>query len=720
MEYSPLSNIFPRVEEYSGKWTDLKFRARGARAPTHNIVLVAIDDHSLTEELRWPWSRSQMAALLEEIAKQKPKAIGFDIVFSEKQFVMPPELRALLDEKGFKSQVPDDLLDQALAEQVGLNRDKVVLGFRTDQCSSFRSLECPGSGDVPPTLGRFAAAKHSFALKTPEKTAMWTGWTGNLNLPILTKRAKYAGHFNARIDADGVIRSAVAVVLHGGQPYGSLAVEVARAGLKDHLSLEAADGSLTKLEFNSSKLNIPVRPNGEVTINYRGPEKTFRHVSALDIMTESPQTADILKDAYVIIGATAPAIGDIRSIPFDPWFPGPEIHANILDNVLAGDFITPSSNSPARYGIALAMALSALLLVFVTHRLAAKLAFSVFIGATILLMALDLLAFSFFNFDLHSVFFWIEWSSLFAFLISFKFIEEQRERRKITATFGRYLAPDLVAQIVADPSKIKLGGERKLLTIMFSDIRGFTEFSERMEAQALSKFLNDYLGRMTDIVFESRGTLDKYIGDAVMAFWGAPLDVPDHSLRALKATIQMVHSIKDMKAQVLEKYGVELKVGIGVHTGEVSVGNMGSERNMEYTVIGDHVNLTSRLEGVTKEYGAQILTTRATIDEIKKIGQEPPPNRVLDLLRVKGKAKPVEIIEVMVSDYPLEAAQKFQSAREAYFAQNWPKASAEFKDVARAWGRPDAASELFLERIEHFIKNPPGPDWDGVWKMTTK
>jgi adenylate cyclase len=322
----------------------------------------------------------------------------------------------------------------------------------------------------------------------------------------------------------------------------------------------------------------------------------------------------------------------------------------------------------------------------------------------------------------------IELFSIFVFTLAIKYVKEERNKKFVRGAFAKYVAPAVVDSILKDPAKLTVGGEKKDLTILFSDIRGFTTFSEKMDAKALSSFLNDYLGIMTEIVFANEGTLDKYIGDAIMAFWGAPLDQPRHAENACRAAVQMMQALAQNKDRFREQYGVEVDIGIGLNTGTVSVGNMGSSNNFAYTVIGDHVNLASRLEGLTKYYATSIVTTRFAFDSIKNSGRPEPEHRILDFVKVKGKKKAVELIQVLDRPMSREALEVFEQARQTYRLQKWDDAIGLFKKAndliivkdGAKFGELDGACAMYIERCEKLKNSPPGPDWDGTWEMDSK
>jgi len=321
-------------------------------------------------------------------------------------------------------------------------------------------------------------------------------------------------------------------------------------------------------------------------------------------------------------------------------------------------------------------------------------------------------------------FLYLELGILFVLTVAAKYLEEEQNKKFIRGAFSKYVAPVIVDSILKDPSKLSLGGEKKELSILFSDIRGFTTFSEKMEPHALSTFLNDYLGIMTRIVFDHKGTLDKYIGDAVMAFWGAPLDQPEHALNACKTAVAMMKALAENRPRWEQKYGVPVNIGIGINSGPVAVGNMGSDQNFEYTVIGDHVNLASRMEGLTKEYGIGVVTSRFTFDCIQAAGLKPPAHRLLDLVKVKGKKTAVELIEILDRPLPEEGLKLYTEGFALYRAQKWDDAVAAFTKanelLAPSKDVPDGPCETYIERCHYFKTSPPAPGWDGSWEMTSK
>jgi adenylate cyclase len=330
----------------------------------------------------------------------------------------------------------------------------------------------------------------------------------------------------------------------------------------------------------------------------------------------------------------------------------------------------------------------------------------------------DLLLFVFYRTNTAFVFADVMVAGLLTITLGGRYAIEERNRQFLRSAFSKYVSPAVVDSLIRDPEKLSLGGRREVITILFCDIRSFTTYSEKLKATDLSRFLNDYLGRMTEIIFETSGTLDKYIGDAVMAFWGAPIAIPVHAEKAAEAAVKMVEAVNHQRARFEKTYGIPVRIGIGLNTGEVSVGNMGSERSFNYTVLGDAVNLASRLEAATKAFRCEILATQAVLNAC--VGSK-PRHRPLGSVRVKGKLNAVEIVELVTAAISDEVLGEFETARSAYLQKNWERARAGFERVnewvQRQRGEADGPSQVYLESIEMVIAGGGAPsDWDGVWE----
>lgn len=441
-----------------------------------------------------------------------------------------------------------------------------------------------------------------------------------------------------------------------------------------------------------------------------------------DMMTEREGEENYrkLKDAIVMIGLSATGAFDMRAFTFDKNVPGVEGHANLIDNFISGDLIQRGSGWRTPVWLYFLMILGGVIFAYMAQKLEAIPALffmiTVFAGFTVFDVKV---LFENYNTDWHTGFLYIEFFSIFVLTVAIKYVMEEKNKKFVRAAFSKYVAPAVVDAIMKDPEKLTVGGERRDLTIMFSDIRSFTTFSERLDAKTLASFLNEYLSIMTEIIFANQGTLDKYIGDAIMAFWGAPLDQAKHAHYACRAAFQMMEALAKNKDRWKKHYDVDVVIGVGVNSGLVSVGNMGSNNNFAYTVIGDHVNLASRLEGLTKYYEAGIMTTRFTFDSIKASGETPPPHRTLDLVRVKGKNNGVELIQILETPMSQDAIGLFDQARALYAQQKWDEAIVIFTKVLELLPT-DGPTKMYIERCKRFKVFSPGQDWDGVFEMRSK
>lgn len=502
-------------------------------------------------------------------------------------------------------------------------------------------------------------------------------------------------------------------------------------------------------------LDVPVDSAGRMTINFAGKRHTFAHISAADILSDADEVIikhrhpdsvtgaslserkvskkEFLKDKILFFGATATGIFDLRVTPFEENFPGVETHANMLSNLLVeyaratgkGNSVQgmpgflktyPETEGPIMMVAMLiaGLVLSGLLTYF--GSIAGLAITSLSLGGV---YAID--RFVLFNSGVvTTVLFPIsQICALFVSLTFYKYFTEERKKRELKGTFEKYVSPAIVAEVLSDPSNIELGGKKMDLTVMFSDVRGFTTISEKLDPRALSDLLNSYLTPMTNLVFANKGTLDKYMGDAIMAFWGAPIHFDDHAKHAARCALQMLDKLKELQAEYRAKGLPEIDIGIGLNTGEMSVGNMGSDTVRSYTVMGDAVNLGSRLEGINKQYGTRIIVSEFTHEAIRAdfICRE------VDWVRVKGKAQPVRIFELVAEkSVPPETRQlldTFHKGFEAYHAKRWDEAIGLFTEALNIKS-DDEPSQLYLERCHEYKQNPPPEDWDGVCTMTTK
>ena len=690
----------------------------------HRIVIVDIDEKSLADIGRWPWSRDRVAKLVNELFDHYGAAlVAFDIVFPEPDESSGLRILKALGRSEFADLPAYHKKVQELQGQLDYDRllarsfkgRLVLLGYYfksgdKGEGSSNNGVLPPPSFDSDIFKGKNVDARKA------------DGYGGNL--PILQQAAAGAGHFTPWIDEDGVVRRVPMIYEYRGNYYESLSLAVAQAlyGVKQvkpvfaapEVSKETGYPDLESLSLDF--IHIPVDSHVQALVPYRGFQGSFPYVSAADVIHG---TADkkLLQDRIVLVGTTAPGLFDLRTVPVQKQYPGVEIHANLIAGIMDQDI----KQFPAytRGMDVIQLFLSGLLLALLLPLLS-----PVWGGiATLSLLAATLgMNFWFWQVQnlvlpLASVLTMI--LCIFVLNMSYGFFVERRGKKQIAATFGQYVPPELVDEMNFDPASYTLEAENREMTVLFSDVRGFTSLSEGLSPHDLSELMNGYLTPMTALIHDYRGTIDKYMGDAIMAFWGAPVDNPGHAGYAVRTAMAMQERMHGMRKEFRERGWPALRIGIGINTGTMSVGNMGSKFRMAYTVLGDAVNLGSRLEGLTKTYGVGIVvseTTRAKAGEFVY--------RELDVVRVKGKDETIAIYEPValeeeVSEAELEELQSYHEALQIYRDQDWERAETLFTRLREA-DPQRKLYKLYLERIWTFKDLPPGPDWDGVFTHTTK
>ncbi len=572
-----------------------------------------------------------------------------------------------------------------------------------------------------------------------------------MNTDLISAGGKHTAYFNAYQDPDGSIRRARLLIRTGTHYMPALALKAYLLAESRAVQLNLGyDPTLfrkavQKLSFIDSETGesvgeLPVDRSGNLIINYAGPQKMFPYISMADMLTDSPTApveqliydekkdrwvetkfnvnkAEFLKDKILIFGATAKAIYDLRVTPFDENFPGAETHVNIVDNLLRNNFLYSSRQE--EWQMPLFLLILGTILTLLLAQLGAVsgiLLTSAMLAGTVVF---DQIYFFQNGLVIAVIFPVFLIGGLYVALTFYKYFTEERGKRELKQTFQKYVSPAVVDEILADPGNIELGGKKLRLTVFFSDVRGFTTISEKLDPRALSDLLNSYLTPMTELVFENRGTLDKYMGDAIMAFFGAPIHYSDHAKFACRCALQSLEKLKELQEQLRAQGLPMIDIGIGLNTGDMSVGNMGSETVRSYTVMGDSVNLGSRLEGINKEYGTRIIISEFTYEEVK----DSFVCREIDWVKVKGKILPVKIYE-LISEKAVDADRQamlehFKRGYELYHQKQFEAALRTFNDALMKVP-DDPVSKLYLVRCEEFIAEPPPENWDGVFVMKTK
>ena len=735
--------------------TRFLLRERFAKpSPDPRIVIVEIDQKAQETLGRWPFSRKYFAQMLDVLREDGARTVGFDITFSKPDESAKPirDLRGELEAQQKEGQTVDPRVIAELTRLEGqYNVDdqfaesikrfgRVVLGnffFMSPQEAATldkATIERYAQiiGDFPFPQARSAKSAQGQGQKSYvrmidnyEELGM-APVAAEANLKILSDALAVAhggtGFFNVFADPDGVVRKGILALPFGLSPkksdwdlYASLDVQVVRSYLdlsNDRIILNFGENGIENIEFGSSDV---VQPDdvGRVSINYRGPARTFPYVSIADVVNKkfAPGT---FKDKIVLVGASAVGIADLRTTPFSAFnYPGVEIHANIVDNILNQRFMERDTREflldiffILLFGLPLGLWLATCQPAYLPATLFLWIPFGAFVQWTFdrgwllnaTLPALTLLT-----------------NTLAVAL--YRVLIEEKEKRKVRGAFQQFVSPEVIRRMLVNPESI--APRKREITILFSDIRGFTSISEKLDAQTLADVLNEYLEEMTRIIFRNQGTLDKYIGDAVMAFWGAPFEDTAQASHAARAAHDMLQKLEELQSHWLPKGVPRLDIGVGINKGIASVGSMGSFRRIAYTALGDSVNLASRLEGLNKEYGTRVLLS----DFAYKDARVPEYlYREVDIIRVKGKEQPVIIHELagLRDNKDLqEKVELYGRARAFYKRRDWRQAGALFSQLLQRWPE-DGPGRILAGRCQEYLLEEPEPQWDGVHVMKHK
>jgi adenylate cyclase len=739
-EFPVISRVEHAAQDYA------LTRLRGPRPTSGRVVIVGIDHRSIEAEGRWPWSRGKMARLVDQLAAGGVAAVGFDIVWDA-----------------------DDEVGRRLARVASMvkaarevAREKVV-GRKLDEAwESARGPEAEFAADVDPTelladsIERARNVTLGFTFLTTDQASgavaedveklrffqiepvelggrpaepplgLPTRWPGVVPpQDVLLSVAESGGYFTATPDADGVIRRYIVVAGVGKAPFASLgAATLARmrgAGGAPARVVPVAKtaGSLSLAQVRIGEdLVIDTDDAGHAALNYYGSFRDFPSWSATDVL-HGRIPAGEMKGRIAVVGATALGTWDQRVTPFDSFAPGVITHVTFMENVLRGELLVRTQTVVALEVVMLGA--TAFVLAWLFSRVSSLFSAPALVGTSGFAVLASVVALQRWNLLLAVALPVMQMFAIFVSATSYRFFNEERQKRKARETFSRFLAPAIVEQVLEREGSLRLGGEKRELTCLFADIRGFTTISEKLDPHVLLEVLNEYLTPMTDIIVsEHQGTLDKYIGDAIMAFWGAPQHQADHALRACRASIAMIAKLDELRAGWRERGLPDIDIGVGLNTGPMSVGFLGSQdRFYNYTVLGDAVNLSSRLEGANRQYGTHILIGPVTREMVKDL----MVLREIDRVRVKGKREPVQIYELLAEAPATPELASFIEAfswgLSAYQAQRWDEATGRFREAVRLHGG-DPTSDIYVARCEAMQREPPGPQWDGVYEMHTK
>jgi adenylate cyclase len=737
---------------------DFRFRSRGPSKPSGQVGIVAIDDKTLARFGRWPLPREYYERMFLNLKAAKVRLVGTDVVFSEAQTASLRESIPELVQLFFGTAKPPrsandfsrwlgarsqaSIGDSTLASSVA-DFGNLVQGFmflegsqteRTGLLVHARNQNVPQKIFEPleNSAIKFAVFPKGQSLADhPQLMAR------DLLMNIGKVAAAPGSHaFCATSpDPDGIARSSSLVRgLQIPEAPGSketkhlllpsLSLAMASAILQRAIAVRFDDGGVDSIELRDAKgkeapLNVPVLldGSGRALINHYGREQTFAHYSFVDIYDNKIPSK---LPPYLIIGATATGVNDIRPSPFSETFTGVEHHAAMLENILTRKFMQrPIGMFPAE--ILLLIVLAGFLPWAFGHLRGTYSAVFIVVqlGA---IAAVDRWLLFGRGYWGYTGLFYLQSLATYAGIMAYRFLGADSERKEVHNMFEHYLSPAVISDLVADPSKLRLGGERRLVSIMFTDLQGFTDLTEKAKPELLTAILHEYFTPMTSTILSRNGLLDKYIGDAIMAFWNAPLAQDDHADLALRSAAEMLRELARLQRVWRQKDWPVLRMGIGINTGWATVGNMGSDQRFDYTAIGDAVNLASRVEALTRLYKVATICTGDTCAAV--VNRDAFVFRELDWVRVKGRAQPVTVFEPVMHDVGnrdavVNLAALFGAALADYRSQRWTLATDKFREFLKSVP-DDGPAKLFLQRIELLRETPPGDDWNGLWVMKEK
>ena len=728
----------------------LAMMPRAEKSPENKIVIVDLDERSLQAEGQYPWNRIKVGQLTEKLRDYGVLVVGFDITFPEpdrsiRDLLAPIDLSKL--DRAFNEILteiePQINADQYFARAMQSGVDVVLaINFNPQSDASYNELP-PSIVNIDEQLAKRITVQDM------------TGFTGNLK--ILQDAALGNGSMNQAPDADGIVRRVPLVIRYGEEFFPTLSLEMFRVYnfIDSYEIVTQLYGDLdvvtaVRIGQGAGAFEIPTDGFGQVNVPYvggssLGNNENFPYISATDVLRDklSETETKALENSLVLIGTSAPGLGDIRAMPLQQVYPGVEVHANMLNALLSSvATVDVSSGESSTESVFSSFSRAeeiyfpykpdwesgALFVIITVLGLAMAMLFPHLGAASLAATAITLLIGSvWINFQL-----WANYKLDFALVLLmllivlvttanfiYGFLSESQTRRTIKGMFDQYVPPAHIDSMLEDPDNYTFEGESKELTVLFSDIRGFTTISEALSASELKTLLNDFFTPITEIIFKHNGTIDKYVGDMVMAFWGAPLDDPKHSENAIIAALEMLEKVEELKPEFAERGYPEVNVGVGVNTGFMNVGDMGSTYRRSYTVLGDAVNLGSRLEALTKFYGIRLLIGEETARELSGFLL-----RLIDKVKVKGKHEAIECyqpicLEVDADDELKARVAEYHEALDCYYNQDWDGAEERLNDLLQK--EPDTLLyQVYLERITTLREVELPQDWDGAFTHTSK
>ncbi len=702
----------------------LDWRYREFRAQTHlreDIVILDIDEESIKamEQIwgRFPWPRRVHAEMLAYLGMAQAKAVAFDVLLTEP--TQNPEVVCPVDGTRFRQYDEMSHPDYQLANATAMS------GLTHHAMQFIPPNVITGTDTAVESLARFA-----IDLPPPEAGISFTEeYAVTAPLAILAENAAGVGAINVIPDTDGPVRRSFTFIRFKNKLYPSLSISVvlALASTPEHRATVRFTPEMIHIENPHFTVNgqtrpvhyrIPVDGGGRMQVHYYGGDHTYRYTPYYEIFLVNDPTTDLeaFRDRIVLIGSTASGLMDLRTSPFSSVYPGVEVHANLINNILAQDYLTWE---PPWLLLVVLLALAGIMGLWVApHRALEGALLTLLLAALYLVLVVT--GFEHLNIALSLVapltFLGVD----YIVLTGAGYMVEERKRRQVTGAFSQYVNPEVVKEILKDPEKLKLGGDKREISIFFSDLAGFTTIAEKLDSAVLVPLLNEYLTAMSDIILRYDGTVDKFIGDAVMAFWNAPLSQPDHAKRACWAAIEQLAKLDELRVKWLAEGYPEMNARAGINTGVVVVGNMGSRTLKNYTVIGDTINLGARLEPANKPYGTRLMISEFTYAQAKEFVEV----RRLDAIQVKGKTRGIEVFELIAKKGELTPAQRellaaYGEGMECYLNRRWEQGIAAFT-AALKLAPEDGPSRLYVERCQVYRQEAPPDDWNGIFVMKTK
>jgi adenylate cyclase len=702
------------IDSLAAMLYDAKVRLFMPRTTDARIAILDIDEKSLAELGRWPWNRARMATLADTLFSREHVAVlGFDMVFAEADAssglaVLDELARGPLADNAAYRQALERLAprldyDQRFAD--ALAGRPVVLGY-------YFSNRDASSGAIPsPLMNERAFGTHPFTLFD------WTGYGGNLS--ALQSAARRAGYFNPVIDFDGSVRRVPLISAFRDGVYGALSLEVFRALLGDASVTPVFDdpsdptSPLAGLALTTPRGTrvIPVDENGAALVPYRGTTGSFPYYSIADVLGQRIP-AGALAGKIALVGTTAPGLMDQRTTPVGEVYPGVEVNANLIAGMLDGTIRFEPPFAAALQASMLVLAGLAMIFLWPWRSPARATLSSAMLFAAI--VAADLFAFARLGWSIPVASLLLAVLALHVLNMSYGYFVEARAKRYFAALFGQYVPPELVEEMSRHPEDYSMAGRRAELTVLFCDVLGFTAIAETLEPEALARLMNEYLGTMTEVIRAHRGTLDKYIGDAIMGFWGAPVDDPDHARHALAAALGMRAALVELNRTLTARGWPTLWIGIGINTGPMTVGDMGSSVRKAYTVMGDAVNVAARLEGLTRRFDIDIIVGEATRERVPDV-----VFREIDRVRVKGRVAPIAVFEPQPPHEHADALARWHAALAHYRAREWDEAQTLLATLAAQYPERQVYA-IYRKRIDALRGVALPEDWDCVSAFDTK